>query len=85
MTDLLLFKLLKGTLNLGNTYVPLPFAYDAMKNTYIKRNETRCAMMVTVDYLNQCPDSNRSNNFAAFPVKLVVNEEKGMFNCKQHT
>ena len=69
-------------LNLQQTYVPLPFAYDAMKNAYLGRNETRCGMMVMVDYLNQCPDSDRSNNFAVFPAKLVVNESKGKFNFK---
>ena len=65
-----------GTLQLDRTYVPLPWGYDSMKDEYIKR-ETRCGMMVSVDYLNQCPDSNRTNNFAIFPAMLVVNESKG--------
>ena len=66
-------------MNLQQTYVPLPFAYDAMKDNYINK-EIKCGMMVSVDYLNQCPDSDRSNNFAVFPAKLVVNESKG--KCK---
>ena len=47
-----------------------------MKEMY-NGNEIKCGMMVSVDYLNQCSDSNRTNNFAIFPAKLSVNETKG--------
>ena len=65
-------------LNLDQTYVPLPWGYDGMKDRYINGNETRCGMMVGIDLLNQCPDSDRTNNFAIFPAKLKVTESKGI-------
>ena len=65
-----------GKRQLEQTYVPIPFAYDSMKYAYIGK-ETQCAMMVAVDYLGQCPDSNNANNFAVFPVKVSVNEARG--------
>ena len=68
-----------ATLNLDRTYVPLPWGYDSMKNSYINGNETKCGMMVGIDLMNQCPDSNRTNNFAIFPAKLKVSESKGIF------
>ena len=51
-----------------------------MKNSYINGNETKCGMMVGIDLMNQCPDSNRANNFAIFPAKLKVSESKGIFH-----
>ena len=72
--------MLLGTLQLDQTYVPIPFAYDAMKHAYMGK-ETQCAMMVSVDFLGQCPQSNYTNNFAVFPVKVSVNETRGKFNC----
>ena len=67
----------EGSLNLDATYVPLPFAYDAMKEAYLEKDETKCGMIVSIDYLNQCADSNRSNNLAIFPIKLVVDNVTG--------
>ena len=66
-------------LQLNRTRVPIPFAYDAMKYAYVGK-ETRCAMMVGVDLLGQCPDSNPNNNFGVFPVILKVNESTGKSN-----
>ena len=48
-----------------------------MKEVYTNVDETRCAMIVTVDYLNQCADSNRSNNLAIFPINLKVDNVTG--------
>ena len=47
-----------------------------MKHLYIGKT-TNCGMMVGVDIFSQCPDSDRTNNFAVFPVRLLVNETKG--------
>ena len=41
-------------------------------------------MMVAIDFLGQCPDSNNANNFAVFPVKVSVNEARGKFSCMAH-
>ena len=68
--------LILGLLELNETYVPIPWAYDAMKNLY-DGNDIKCGMMVGVDYLNQCPDNDKSNNFAVFPVVVSVNNETG--------
>ena len=57
--------------------MPLPFAYDAMKEAYTSKDETKCMMIVNIDYLNQCADSNRSNNLAMFPIKLKVDNATG--------
>ena len=51
-----------------------------MKNSYTNVTETRCGMMVGIDLMNQCPDSDRANNFAIFPAKLKVSESKGIFH-----
>ena len=64
-------------------YLPaVHFAYDAMKEVYMNVDETRCAMIVTIDYLNQCADSNRSNNLAIFPINLKVDNVTGNFENK---
>ena len=63
-------------MKLARTYVSIPWAYDAMKHLYIGKT-TNCGMMVGVDIFSQCPDSDRTNNFAVFPVRLLVNETKG--------
>ena len=47
-----------------------------MKDLYNGKT-TRCGMMVSVDLFAQCPDSNRTNNVAVFPIRLSVNETKG--------
>ena len=75
---LIMFDLLLGTLKLDRTYVPLPFGYDSMEKLYTSK-ETRCGMVVSIDYLNQCADSNRSNNFAIFPIRLEVDNVTGTF------
>ena len=76
------FHFCLGNFKLDRTFVPLPFAYDAMKEVYTNEDETRCAMIVTVDYLNQCADSNRSNNLAIFPINLKVDNVTGNFEQK---
>ena len=63
-------------MKLARTYVSIPWAYDAMKHLYIGKT-TNCGMMVGVDIFSQCPDRDRTNNFAVFPVRLLVNETKG--------
>ena len=63
-------------MKLDRTYVSIPWAYDAMKLLYIGKT-TNCGMMVGVDIFSQCPDRDRTNNFAVFPVRLQVNETKG--------
>ena len=70
--------LISESLQLNRTFVPIPWAYDAMKQLYNGKT-INCGMMVSVDLFNQCPDSNRTNNFAVFPVRLSVNETKGNF------
>ena len=64
------------SMKLARTYVSIPWAYDAMKQLYIGKT-TNCGMMVGVDIFSQCPDRDRTNNFAVFPVRLLVNETKG--------
>ena len=72
------YFLFSESLKLNRTYVPLPWAYDALKHLYNGRT-LRCGMMVSVDLFAQCPDKDRTNNFAVFPVILNVNESKGIY------
>ena len=65
------------SLKLNRTFVPLPWAYDALKDTEYIGKTVRCGMMVSVDLFEQCSDRDRSNNIAVFPVRLNVNEDKG--------
>ena len=65
-------------MKLNRTFVPLPWAYDAMKHEYIQKS-IRCGMMVSVDLFEQCSDKDRTNNIAVFPVTLNVNEDRGEY------
>ena len=67
---------MKDWLDLNKTFVPLPWAYDAMEDLY-NGKDTNCGMMLTVDYLKQCPDDDRSNNLIVFPVILSVDNHTG--------
>ena len=65
------------SLKLNRTFVPLPWAYDALKHTEYIGKTVRCGMMVSVDLFEQCSDRDRSNNMAVFPVRLNVVEDRG--------
>ena len=64
-------------MKLDRTFVPLPWAYDALKYEYLSANPIRCGMMVSIDLFEQCSDGDRTNNIAVFPVTLNVTEDKG--------
>lgn len=66
------------SMKLNRTFVPLPWAYDALKNEYVGKI-VRCGMMVSVDLFQQCSDRVRTNNIAVFPVRLNINEDRGMY------
>ena len=63
-------------MKLNRTFVPLPWAYDALKHEYVGKT-VRCGMMVSVDLFEQCSDRVRTNNIAVFPVRLNINEDRG--------
>ena len=65
------------SLKLNRTFVPLPWAYDALKHTEYIGKTVRCGMMVSVDLFEQCSDRDRSNNMAVFPVRLNIVEDRG--------
>ena len=67
---------MKDWLDLNKTFVPLTWAYDAMEDLY-NGQDINCGMMLTVDYLKQCPDKDRSNNLIVFPVILSVDNHTG--------
>ena len=76
-----IITLISGWLELNRTYVPIPWAYDAMKHMYDGK-DIKCGMMVGVDYLNQCPDNDKTNNFAVFPVIVSINNATGESKLK---
>ena len=68
-----------GRVDLNRTFIPIPWAYDAMKDMY-NGQDVNCGMMLTVYYLNQCPDNDRSNNLIVFPVTVSVDNNTGNAN-----
>ena len=65
-----------GSIDLNQTFVPIPWAYDAMEDIY-NGQDINCGMMLTVDYLRQCPDNDTSNNLIVFPVVVSVDNNTG--------
>ena len=47
-----------------------------MKGLY-NGKDINCGMMLTVDYLGQCQDNDRSNNLVVFPVIVSVDDDTG--------
>ena len=66
-----------GWLQLNRTYVPIPWGYHVMKEMYDGK-DIKCGMIVAVDYLNQCPSNDKSNNLAVFPVIVSVDNVTGL-------
>ena len=71
------------SLKLNRTFVPLPWAYDTLKDTEYIGKTVRCGMMVSVDLFGQCSDRDQSNNMAVFPVRLNVNEDRGGYQFQK--